>query len=56
MGNSRNCENLGSEANYMILDISMNTLPTSMKMGVCLPAACNQHVVSKFEKKAHGFM
>jgi hypothetical protein len=46
MGSSIACEKLGPEvANYAIFEINLNTVPSFLKMGFCIPAACTQNSI-----------
>ena len=56
IGSADGCKNLNNEggfSEYAVLDIEMNTVPSKIKMGLCLPKQCSQKVIRRLETKVN---
>ena len=47
IGSQQGCNHLGSESVYSILNLYMNTVPSILKMGACVPKACSQEALTR---------
>lgn len=54
IGSAEGCHNLNAEggnSKYAIMDIEMNTVPSKIKVGLCLPKQCSQQVINRMQEK-----
>ena len=54
IGSQPGCQKVdehGGDAGYVLINVHMSTVPSSHKMGVCLPKKCSQRTINILTKK-----
>lgn len=58
MGSFTGCNKLESigYANYMMVTIHMTTVPSEIKMGLCIPSECNENTLNRLQDMIYHYI